>query len=129
MIDVKQHVGIKVKARRQRLGLTQAQLAEAVDKTVETISNIERGDSLTSVETLQLISERLQVPLAEFFEGLEKARPNGRRRVELEQKMGLLLQSLPDQDAELALDLIKILVGRRSGRNRPGLLATPAQPG
>ena len=87
MIDVKQHIGIKVKAARRRLGLTQARLAEAIDKTVETISNIERGHSLTSIETLQLLSERLKVPLAEFLEGLEKARSNDRRRVELEQKM------------------------------------------
>ncbi len=117
MIDVKQHVGIKVKAARQQLGLTQEQLAEAIDKTVETISNIERGHSLTSIETLQLISQRLKVPLAELFEGLEKARPNHRHRVELEQKVGLLLQSLPDQDVALAMDLVEVLARRGSHRN------------
>jgi transcriptional regulator with XRE-family HTH domain len=129
MVDVKQHVGIKVKAARRRLGLTQAQLAEAIDKTVETISNIERGHSLTSIETLQLLSERLKVPLAEFLEGLEKARSNDRRRVELEQKMGLLLQSLPDQDTELALDLIAVLARRRRRRKPRGLSPATVWPG
>ena len=127
MIDVKQHVGIKVKAARQKLGLTQEQLAEAIEKTVETISNIERGHSLTSIETLQLMSQRLKVPLAAFFEGLEKARPNHRRRVELEQKMRLLLESLPDQDAELALDLIEVLARRRGRRNKPRQSPTVAR--
>lgn len=126
MIDVKQHVGIKVKAARQKLGLTQEQLAEAIEKTVETISNIERGHSLTSIETLQLISHRLKVPLAEFFEGLENARPNHRRRVELEQKMRLLVESLPDQDAELALNLIEVLARRRSHQNQSGPSPTAA---
>jgi len=129
MVDVRQHVGIKVKAARRRLGLTQAQLAEAVDKTLETISNIERGDSRTSIETLQLISERLKVPLAEIFRGPEKARLNDRRGVELEQKLELLLQSLPDQDTDLALDLIVVLAGRRRDRHRPRPTATPKQPG
>jgi transcriptional regulator with XRE-family HTH domain len=129
MVDVKQHIGIKIKAARRQLGLTQAQLAESVDKTVETISNIERGDSLTSIETLQLISEKLGLPLAEFFEGLEKARPRDRRRVELEQEVGLLLQSLPEQDIELAVDLIEVLGGRRRRRNRPGLSTTKGRSG
>ena len=129
MIDVKQHVGIKVKAARQQLGLTQEQLAEAIDKTVETISNIERGHSLTSIETLQLISQRLTVPLAEFFEGLEKARPNHRHRLELEQKVGLLLQSLPDQDVALAMDLIAVLARHRSHRIQPGPSPTAARLG
>jgi transcriptional regulator with XRE-family HTH domain len=117
MIDVKQHVGLRVKAARQRLGLTQEQLAESVDKTVETISNIERGHSLTSIETLQLISGKLDLPLAELFEGLERARPNHRRRVELEQQVGALLESLPDQDTKLAFDLIAVLARRRNHRN------------
>src|SRR5271169_6022902 len=108
MVDLKQHVGIKVKAARRRLGLTQEQLAKAIGKTVETISNIERGHSLTSIETLQLVSMRLKVPLAEFLEGLEKARPSDRRRAELEQKMGHLLQPLLDQDVELVIDLITV---------------------
>ena len=113
MIDVKQHVGLKVKAARQKLGLTQEQLAEAIDKTVETISNIERGHSLTSIETLQVISNQLKVPLAALFEGLEKGRLNHRRRAELDQKMELLLESLPDQDAELALELVEVLARHR----------------
>lgn len=120
MIDVKQHVGLKVKAARQKVGLTQEELAEAIDKTVETISNIERGHSLTSIETLQLISDRLGVPLAALFEGLEKGRLNHRRRAELDQKIELLLESLPDKDAELALELVEALARHRHHRNGLG---------
>jgi transcriptional regulator with XRE-family HTH domain len=109
MVDVKQHVGIKVKAARRQLDLTQAQLAEAINKTVEIISYIERGDSLTSIETLQLIREHMKMPLAEFFEGLEKAQSRDRRRTELEQRLGFPLQSLPDQDVERRADLIAYL--------------------
>jgi len=117
MVDVRQHVGLKIKAARLRLKLTQRRLAEAVDKTIETISNIERGHSLTGVDTLELICRTLHMPLADLFEGFEKARPHCRRRVELEQQVGALLQSLPDQDVTLALDLIGTLAKRRNHRN------------
>jgi transcriptional regulator with XRE-family HTH domain len=109
VVDLKKHVGLRVKAARQTLGLTQEDLAEAVGKAVETISHIERGHSLASVETLQYISKQLKVPLTDFFDGLDKARPAHRRRMELEQKLGRLLESMPDEDVELALAMIEVL--------------------
>ena len=119
MVDVRQHVGLKIRAARRRVGLTQRQLAEAVGKSVETISNIECGHCLAGVDTLELICGTLHMPLAGLFEGFEKARPHRRRRVELEQQVGALLQSLPDQDVTLALDLIGTLAKRRNHRNMP----------
>jgi len=56
------------KIRRQK-DITQEQLAEAIGVTAEFISNMERGKSAPSFETLEKLVEVLQVPVEEFFKG------------------------------------------------------------
>jgi transcriptional regulator with XRE-family HTH domain len=58
-MDLKSHIGIRVRSARRRSGLTQERLAEVVAKTVETISNIERGHTLTGLGTLERIAKAL----------------------------------------------------------------------
>lgn len=61
-------LGPKITELRLSNGLTQAQLAEKVDVTVETISRLERGVSFPSINTLENIARSLNVPLKNFFE-------------------------------------------------------------
>jgi transcriptional regulator with XRE-family HTH domain len=46
---------LSLKAVRQQQGMTQAALAEAIDKSFETISNIERGKTAPGFATLSVI--------------------------------------------------------------------------
>ncbi len=48
--------------------LTQAQLAEMIDTTVETISRLERGVSIPSLRTLVKISRALHIPIKELLD-------------------------------------------------------------
>lgn len=48
--------------------MTQAQLAEALARTVEAISNIERGRSLPPTDLLQRAAEVLEVDIAQLIE-------------------------------------------------------------
>lgn len=64
---MKTHIGVRVKTARQSKSLTQEQLADAIGKAVETVSNIERGAMLTGIDTLRRIAQALEVPLAYFF--------------------------------------------------------------
>lgn len=52
---------------RERAGLTQSEVAEKINKALETVSSIERGKTAPSFDTLNDLSEALDVPVREFF--------------------------------------------------------------
>lgn len=54
-------VGGQVKRARERRGLTREQFAERIDQTPQFVSDLERGVSGISLETLRLICETLCV--------------------------------------------------------------------
>ena len=69
-----EQIGARVRSAGITRDITQEQLAEEVDKAVETISNIERGYSYTGLETLEKLGQALEIPIREFFEEYEEAR-------------------------------------------------------
>jgi transcriptional regulator with XRE-family HTH domain len=69
MNHLKRHVGLRVKSARRAAGMTQAELAERLDRAVETISNIERGQALPGLEMLAAIGEATKVSVIYFLEG------------------------------------------------------------
>jgi transcriptional regulator with XRE-family HTH domain len=60
-------LGERIRARRKELGLTQTQLG-GTDLTKGFISLVEKGRAKPSLETLLLLAERLQQPVAYFLE-------------------------------------------------------------
>jgi transcriptional regulator with XRE-family HTH domain len=111
-MDLKSHIGIRVRSARRRSGLTQEELAEAVAKAVETISNIERGHTLTGLETLEGIGKVLGTPLIFFFEGYRpEHRQGSRRRAELQQNLLDQAETLSDDQMRVAVRLIQALKG------------------
>ena len=65
-------LGDKIRTLRKRAGLTQEQLAEAAEVSVNFIGYIERGQRAVSIKTLERIAEALDVTprnLFEFSEG------------------------------------------------------------
>ena len=65
-------IGKNLKRIRQEKGLTQVQLAELTNYSEGTIANIENNSYQTfSIEFLYVVSKKLQVPIIEFFEGIE----------------------------------------------------------
>lgn len=115
-MDMKNHIGVRVKTARQSKGLTQEQLAESIGKSVETVSNIERGAMLTGIETLQRIAQTLQVPIISFFEGSDDTRQVSRGRVEAECELQALGQRLSNEDLRLAVALLETLERSRTER-------------
>lgn len=55
--------GVRLKAHRQELKITQEALAESVGKSSETISKLERGLVYPGVDMLILLAERLDTTL------------------------------------------------------------------
>lgn len=113
-MDLKKHIGVKVKAARLDRGLTQERLAGAIGKAVETVSNIERGHAQSGLDTLEKISTVLGVPMSYFFADLDGARRVSKVRLEAEERLRSLTKSMHDSDLPLAVDLLEAVARRRS---------------
>ncbi len=112
-MDLKQHIGIRVRAARTRRGLTQEGVAEQIGKAAETVSNIERGQTLTGLDTLERLCKCLQVPLGDFFGGFDADRDVHKGRVELEQRLRDHIRVLSDDDLKVAVNLVEVLANHR----------------
>lgn len=74
---VDQHVGALIRVKRKALGITQTQLAVALGITFQQVQKYERGANRVSASKLYEIAQKLDTPLAAFFEGLETPADNG----------------------------------------------------
>lgn len=108
-VNFKKHIGIRVREAREALGMTQEALAEKADKTPETISNLERGAVLTGITALERISASLGVPLASFFEGIERSKKLTPLRLREESRLKALCAQLSDGQLDLAISLVERL--------------------
>lgn len=61
-------IGSQIARFRKEREFTQAELAEKIDVTVETISRMERGVSIPSIKTLEAVSKALSVRLKDLFD-------------------------------------------------------------
>jgi transcriptional regulator with XRE-family HTH domain len=68
MNNLKVRFGKRLQALRAEQGITQEQLANAVDLTVESISNVERGIHGPKFNNLEKIANVLNVQVKELFE-------------------------------------------------------------
>ena len=98
-MDIAKNFGSRVKALRKRKGLTQQNLAELSDRSIDSISQIERGINSPNIETLGLLSSALNVPIGEFFENLEE---DPKRSVRYAEAIDIL-RSLSDRDLQIAV--------------------------
>jgi len=65
---IEKQIGVHIAKLRIDRGLTQSELAELIDVTIETVSRLERGVSIPSLKTLENISNVLNVPLKDIFD-------------------------------------------------------------
>lgn len=108
-VDLKKLVGTRIRATRRIAGLTQAALAEAVDRTEEAISNIERGHSLPKLELLLKLCEALGISLSELVE-LAPEDEQQSQRVELEATLRAQISRLPLERLRIAARQIDALL-------------------
>lgn len=114
---VDDHVGARMRLRRILLGLTQEQLAVALNISYQQIQKYETGANRVSAGRLFQIAQRLAVDVSYFFEGLDpdlipKGLPHGgRNRIAIDLVRNFL--EIPDENARTALaHLVKTLKGR-----------------
>jgi transcriptional regulator with XRE-family HTH domain len=66
-----------IRARRKAMGISQTELADALNITFQQIQKYERGANRVSSSKLYEIAQKLDVPLTTFFEGLDHPEGGG----------------------------------------------------
>jgi len=94
---------------RRNAGLTQEKLAIKIGRTAEAISNIERGKSLPTLETLIALAQALELPLRDFFPSGGFDDNVSQNRLKREAEAMSLLRGLSDKQLQVAITQIRAL--------------------
>lgn len=66
------HVGLRLRLRRKEKGMSQADLADALDLTFQQVQKYERGANRISASKLYEAAQAVKVPIEYFFRGLDE---------------------------------------------------------
>ena len=113
-MDEKKTFAYALKTIRKSKGLSQEQLAELIDRSVESVSNMERGRSLPSYETLGRLSESLDVPLSSLGDWFKGAQPDAERE-QLISILNQLFQHMPIELLRAVLSTVQTIDNEISG--------------
>lgn len=116
--EFKRLFGLRVQTFRRQQKLTQEALAEKIDRSVDTVSNLERGVSSTRIETAFRLAEALNVNILDLFD-VNPANVTDRER---RQTIDRLISLVSSEDAETVaavISQVEILLKVKSGY-RPG---------
>ena len=67
-MDIKQAVGKRIKELRNKLGISQEELADIAGLDRTYITSVERGNRNISIVNIEKLSNALKVTLTEFFD-------------------------------------------------------------
>ena len=107
-VELRKLFGASLRQCRRSRGLTQAQLAEATDLSLEMIGRLERGLTAPSFETIGSLAAALQVAPPVLF-GAEPTGIMGERREMLE-RISQLLASGSDAEVKRAERVLNALM-------------------
>lgn len=115
MAGIEKLIGAKITEIRLTRKLTQAQLAEKVNVSVETISRLERGVSIPSLKTLENIAQSLNTSLKNFFEFDDRSSKNQAFERELS-KLTAFLRTLSIKEITLLHEILNVVFKRLGKR-------------
>ena len=115
MTDSLKHViGGQVRTARATKKWTQSELAAHIERSVEAISNIERGVSLPTIETLERIAKTTGTEVVRFFTKSELSDPSySRTRAAKMTRLKEVCDKLDDRDLAIAVDQVEAFLKRR----------------
>jgi len=111
MASLEEQFGAFVRLHRKRVGLTQAQLAERIDRQPGAVKNIENGKAGPTFETIVRLTQALDVEPRELFEIGTFAAREGRSDALVE--IVQILTALPEAELEAIKELIKSAIAYR----------------
>ncbi len=107
--QIKSYLASQLRSFRRQAKLTQEELGVRIHRTGEAVSNIERGKSVPTLETLVALSETLSIPLRDFFPTGAFDDDVSQNRLKLEAEAASMLRGLTDAQLHVALKQIKAL--------------------
>ena len=102
-------VGERVREQRMRIGLSQDELAERIDRATKYCSDIERGICGMSVETMLAIADNLDMSLDYMMFG-ETTEDELERQKHDETILIHLLSNCTDRQRDYAIRLLKLYI-------------------
>jgi len=109
-MNLRQAFGANVRNHRKARGLTQEELAERVELSMETIGKIERGVAAPSFDTAEKLALALDVPPLALFGVGKSAAPSGERG-RLLARIGATLSGLNDAQLARASKILDAFAG------------------
>jgi transcriptional regulator with XRE-family HTH domain len=106
--QMKDRIAEALKAGRRAKKLTQEDLAAAVECSVETLSNAERGVSLPSLELFLDLVRVLDIDVTGLVGAPEPKRPLSKDRIRLETGVGLVARNLKDEHLRYWLEMGRV---------------------
>lgn len=107
-------VGLSIRMLRKRRGLTQAALAELIDRSDVALGAIERGVSAPSFETLERLSAALKVPPCALFHGACDSSSGTLKRARDLATLYDIVRGLGNRELELAVEILEAISKHRS---------------
>ena len=83
--NIKKIIGSRIQLARHSAGMTQAILAEKIDRTEESVSNMERGVTTPSIEKLFEIATLTERPLSFFVASIDDLAQDTARQKQIDQ--------------------------------------------
>lgn len=108
-IEVQKEFGLKVCEFRKKKALTQEGLAQAIEKSVDTISNVERGFSATRLSTAAAIADALDVTLADLF-AFHPTPPKTRHHRDVINRFSELIEGCDGYAMDSIIEAVEIMV-------------------
>lgn len=82
--DVDRKLGERVRARRLEIGMSQEGLADLLGVTFQQVQKYEKGINRIAASRLVDCAHALEMPVADFFEGLERTRRTDKKEARAE---------------------------------------------
>ena len=116
--EFNRQVGLRIQRLRKQRGFTQESLAEAIDRSTDTVCNIERGFSSTRIETFCRIACVLGMSVAELLD-VGVSLPTDRERRKLVDQLVELVATEDRETIEAVTAQTEILLRFKKRANAP----------
>ena len=102
--------GERLRNKRTKLGFTQDEVAEKIDRATKYYADIERGNCGMSVETMMALSETLDMPLDYIINGTSYSELEAKKNSDEIVALLELLDKTPKSKKKYFLELIRLFL-------------------
>jgi transcriptional regulator with XRE-family HTH domain len=107
---IQDRIGIRVREIRKARNLTQEGLAEKIGRSVDTVSLFERGKIVPNLDTLEALSNGLEIPMRDFLDR-EGVPPKDPEVVAMQSSAILTICQMKKPKLAVALKQLEALAG------------------